>query len=145
MPHTTSNPLRKIRITRRREESPIRLLPGGQWLRLFIGRDGSVLGGLLSQRLHFSPMVRLPLLAVVDEEGERGGQTDYDEAFQDAVVEGVVVLGGVAGHAVREGGVVVVVFVGGAVVVRVRLFEEIGDPFAERPFFFRLWSVLGGG
>ena len=153
MPHSTGDPRGVIRIVRRWEESPVRLLTGHSLL--FGRRDDAVPGGLGLLRLvvvvvvvaallgfGFSPVVRLSLLAVVDEEGERGGQADDDEAFQDAVVQFVVVVvGAVAvGHAVGHGLVVVVVC---TVVVRVRIFEEVGDPFAEGPFFLGLWRVSG--
>ena len=143
MPHTTSHPPREIRIVRRREETPIRLLARQS---LLLGRDDTVVplhlrlaivvaAPSLLRLLNFAPVVRLALLAVVDEEGEGGGEADNDEAFKDAVVEVVVVVvvvGGVgAGHAVVGEGVVVGVVVVGAVVVGVGLFEEVGDPFAQ--------------
>lgn len=141
MPHTASNPLREIRIIRRWEEAPIRLLARQS---LLLARYDTVvplrlrlaiIAAWLLRLLHFAPVVRLALLAVVDEEGEGGGEADDDEAFEDAVVEVVVVVvvvGGVgAGHAVVGEGIVVgVVVVVGAVVVGVGLFEEVGDPFA---------------
>ena len=150
MPHTTSHPLREIRIVRRREEPPIRLLARQS---LLLGRYDTVVplrlrlaivvaAPPLLGLLHFAPVVRLALLAVVDEEGEGGGEADDDEAFEDALVEVVVVVvvvvGVGAGHAVVGEGIVVgvVVVIVGAVVVGVGLFEEVGDPFAQGPFFF---------
>ena len=145
MPHTTSDPLRIIRVVRWREEASVRLLARQS----LFGRD-AVHGLLLSCRvvvplllpfLRLSPVVRLSLLAVVDEEGEGGGQADDDEAFEDAVVEFVVVIIVATRYAFRER--LVVVVVGGAMVVGVGLFEEIRNPLAEGPFFFGFYIVLG--
>lgn len=134
MPHTTGDPLPKVRIIRRREESPIRLLTRQS----LFGRD-AIFGlrcfivALL--RLHLPPVVRLSLLSVIHKECQRGRQADDDQTLEDAVVDFVVVVVVSAGHAFGEGLVVVVVVVC-AVVVRVGFFEEVGDPFAEGPFFF---------
>ena len=80
MPHSTSDPSWIIRILRRREEPPVRLLTRQS----LFGRDTVLRLGLLRLeglvlirvtlllRFHFPPVVRLSLLAVVDEEGERG-------------------------------------------------------------------------
>ena len=140
MPHTASDPLRIIRVVRRGEEASVRLLARQS----LFGRDAvhglllllcRVVVPLLLRFLRFSPVVRLSLLAVVDEEGEGSGQADDDEALEDAVVEFVVVVVVATRYAIRER-LVVVVVVCGAVVVGVRLFEEVGNPFAEGPFFF---------
>ena len=87
-------------------------------------------------RFHFSPMVRLSLLAVVDEEGERGRQADDDKGIEDVVVQFGVVVIVAAGHAFGVGIIVIVVC---AVIVRVGVFEEVGNPFAEGPFFLGFW------
>ena len=96
MPHTTSDPSRIIRILRRRKEPPVRLLTRQSLL----GRDAVLrlrlprlerlvripVALLLLLRFRFSPVVCLSLLAVVDEEGERGRQADDDEGIEDVVV-----------------------------------------------------------
>lgn len=151
MPHTTGDPSRIIRILRRGEEPPIRLLTRQS----LFGRDDAVLclglprleGGLvlirirvaLLLRFHFSPVVRLSLLAVVDQEGERGRQADDDEGIEDAVVQFGVVVVVATGHVFWVGIIVIVVC---AVVVRVRVFEEVGDPFAKGPIFLGFWRVV---
>ena len=80
MPHTAGDPSRIIRVFRRGKEPSVRLLTRQS----LFGRDNVLRLGLLRLeglvlilvafllRFHFSPMIRLSLLAVVDEEGERG-------------------------------------------------------------------------
>lgn len=93
MPYPTGNPGRVIGIVGRREEAPVRLLT---WQLLLFGRwDDAVpislclglglglvvvvvvvvvvVSAALLLRFRFSPVVRLALLAVVDEEGEGCG------------------------------------------------------------------------
>lgn len=87
-------------------------------------------------------MVRLSLLSVVNKKGQCSCEADDDQTLEDVVVEFVVVVVVCAGHAFGEGLVVVVVC---TVVVGVRflLFEEVGDPFAEGPFFLGFCILLG--
>ena len=144
MPHTTGDPSRIIRILRRGKEPSVRLLTRQS----LFGRDAVLRLGLLRLerlvrilvalllRFHFSPVVCLSLLAVVDEEGERGRQADDDEGIENVVVQFGVVVVVAPGHAFRVGIIVIVVC---AVVVGVGVFEEVGDPFAEGPFFLGFW------
>ena len=138
MPDATGDPLPVIRVVGWREEAPVRLLARQSlfgWDAVFrLRRVVALLG------VHFPPVVRLSLLSVVYQEGQRGCETDDDQALEDAVVEFGVVVVVSAGHAFGEGFVVVVIR---PVVVGMGLFEEVGDPFAEGPFFLGLCIVLG--
>lgn len=147
MPNTTGDPLCKIGVVGWGEESPVRLLTGQS----FFARDavlglrwfsvvGIVVGVVVVAllRLHLSPMVRLSLLSVVYKKGQCGCQADDDQTLDDVVVDFVVVIVVSTRHAFGEGFVIVVVC---AMVVGMGLFEEVGDPFAERPFFLGFFIV----
>lgn len=124
MSDPTGNPLIEIWILRRREEPAISLL-ARQWLRRLYG---NALAALL---LHRSSMIQRPLLPVIYEVNQRRRQAEDDEALNQPLVNGVVVIVA-AGHRIRSDRVGEVVLLG-VVVVRVVVLEEIGDPFAQRP------------
>ena len=158
MPHTTRNPLREIRIVGRWEKAPVRLLARYALLfpLLLLLRWVVIIAAiiivtvlaplrlrlrlLLLSCLHLPAMIRLPLLAIIHQERQRGRQTDDDEALEDVVLDLVVVAGVVVATGDAFGDGVVVVVVAGVVVVGVGFVEEVGDPFAQGPFCFWFWG-----
>lgn len=121
MPDSTSNPLRISGIVRRRKKTPISLLP--VW---YLTLLRFLLRLLLLLAFNSSPMIRLSLIAVIDQESQGACESDDDEGFNNSLVDiieavgrdfgggGEVVLGGVTG-----------------VVVWMLVFDEGGEPFAE--------------
>lgn len=127
MAHPPSSPLRELRIPRRREETPISLLP----LR---HHRGSILLPLLPTTLplplHLLPMRILSLLPIIHHKRQRSRQADNDQALDNTLVDLVVVIVIAARHAVGEGIVGGVIIIGVTVVVGVLVFEEGGEPVA---------------
>ena len=81
MPNSTSNPLRISRIAWRRKKPTISLL--AIWhlalLRLLLR--------LLLLAFKSSPMIRLPLIAVIYQESQGACEGDDDERFNDSLVD----------------------------------------------------------
>ena len=75
-------------------------------------------------------MVGLSLLAVIKQECERASKPDDDKALGNAIVNVIVVLLG-AGHGLRHHMISEVVVTFAGMVVRMRVFEEVGDPFTK--------------
>jgi hypothetical protein len=125
MPDPSNSPLSKIRIPRPREERPILLLR-----RLLVPHSPSPLSytALLllppPRLLLLAPRRLLPLLAVHDQESEKGSQAQDDDALHDAVVKVERVA---AGHGVVLVEVVVeVIVVLGAVVLK-KVVDPVGQ------------------
>ena len=131
MPNPTGNPLIEVRITRRREESAISLL-ARQWLHR---RCSNALAALL---FHRSSMIQRPLLPVIHEVDQRRRQAEDDEAFNQPLVNRVVVVVA-AGHRVRSYWIGKFILFD-VMVVRVVVPEEVGYPFAERPVWLGFFA-----
>lgn len=155
MPYASSNPLSKIDITRLREQASILLPP--LLLRLLLRRRGSlpINSGssgtntttctctcsvpLLLRLRPSSLAVQLALLAVEDQESQRAGQADYDQALNEAVLDEIAV-NVVTTRDVLRGGLEVFVLL---VEVRMVVLQKVVEPFSEGPFL--RWFCVAGG
>lgn len=93
----------------------------------------------LDLTLSLSPMVGLPLLAVIKQKSERTSKADNDQTLRNAVI--YIFKEAVAaryGFGRRWLGEVIITVMG--MIIRMWVFKELGDPFTERPIFARIYS-----
>lgn len=133
MSYAAGNPLVEIWVTGWRKEAAIRLLTRYCWLGWSLA---------LSLLFHGPPMVQLPLLPIVHQKNQRGRQPDDDQALNQPFVYFIVEVVAARHRVLMRRGVCPEIVVVAVVIVRVLIFEKVGDPFAEGPVFLRFCASV---